>query len=235
MRLHRFIGDFKLVPGGQIPSSDPELINQLQNVFRLRSGDSVLLCDGQGKESVASINSLGKKRIVFDLGEIRRIASPPRAVTLYAAILKRENFEWVVEKSTECGVSKVIPILTEHTVKLALNLDRLRKIAREAAEQCGRGEVPEVINAVPFNQAILAARNSGDAVYFCDGDGSELLSRSLVGLAKGRPISIFIGPEGGWNNAERTEAEGFERVSLGGLTLRAETAAVVASFLAAGW
>ena len=232
MRLHRFIGDFELGSGVRLSSNDSGLINQLRNVFRLTPGSEVILCNGQGEEAVAKIVSLERHEIIFNLAEVRRVLPPPRTVALYLAVLKRENFEWVVEKATECGVSRIVPILTERTIKLSLNQERLQKIAREAAEQSGRGMVPEVLAPIPFEQAVHFACESGDSVFFCDAPGEKSLLTAGDKLTKSQAVSVFIGPEGGWSEVEKAVGNKFEVVSLGEFTLRGETAAIVASYLA---
>jgi 16S rRNA (uracil1498-N3)-methyltransferase len=139
--------------------------------------------------------------------------------------LKRENFEWLVQKATECGIHYIVPILTRRTVKQGLKLERLREIAREAAEQSGRGRVPGIGEPMPFAEALDAATKAG-ATYFFDVGGKRY-------TGSGERASLFIGPEGGWDPEERALAiESRAMIAdLGPRVLRAETAATIASFL----
>jgi len=153
-----------------------------------------------------------------------------RGVVLYCSILKRENFEWVIQKATEIGVSEIIPLVTQHTVKLDLKEERLKKIIQEAAEQSGRSVLPTLQIAMGFEQAIQEAVLRGISLFF-DVLGKEFDKKILKNEDR---VNIFIGPEGGWSELEIEIAKKnkFNFVNLGGFTLRAETAAVVASYLA---
>ena len=233
MRQHRFIGDFDLRPG-PLTVRDAALSNQLKNVFRLRAGDGIVLGDGRGQEAEAVINGFGAAAVDLTLAEPRAVTSEPaRRVTLYAAVLKRENFEWVAEKAVEVGAAELVPVVSERTVKLGLREDRLRKIMREAAEQCGRGILPTLGRTMTFAEALADAARQDLNIIF------ELAKPPLPPVAfaerAARQVGVFIGPEGGWTDEEvSTAAErGFVVAGLGRLTLRAETAATVATFLAA--
>lgn len=235
MRLHRFIGDFDL-NSGTIETIDSELINQLKNVFRLKTGDRVILVDGQGQEAEAEIKSLHKDNLelVVDVSTIRENKNEPeRQVTLYCAVLKKEHFELVVEKATEVGVRIIVPIITERTVKTGLRLDRLEKIIKEAAEQSGRGRVPSVGEPINLAEAIKQAASQNQVNYFLHTkviEHSVLDKKEIEQIDK---VGLFVGPEGGWTEGEVVAAEqvGCQLISLGSLTLRAETAAIVGSYL----
>jgi len=115
MRAHRFIGDFDLNKDG-ISSGDQELIKQLKQVLRLSAGDRVVLCNGKNQEREAEIKLLTKDQVEFELlGKITEISLLPKEVTLYCAVLKKENFELVVQQATEVGVTKIVPITTKRT------------------------------------------------------------------------------------------------------------------------
>jgi 16S rRNA (uracil1498-N3)-methyltransferase len=230
MRLHRFIGDFDL-GARRLAVRDAALANQLANVLRLDAGDEVMLCDGRGKEASATIVSLGKAEMEFDLSPATDCTTEPeRRVTLCCAVLKRENFELVVQKAVEAGVAAIVPVLTHRTVKQGLRGDRLVKIAKEAAEQSGRGIVPPIGEPIALAKAFDLAH--GKSAGFFDFGGTDA-APALA--AAGPEVFLFIGPEGGWDEAESAEARkrGLGILSLGPRTLRAETAAIVATWLAA--
>lgn len=228
MKLHRFIGTF-LRKDKTIFITDPFVVHQMTHVLHLKPGEQVGLCDGKGGEVVASFVGVEKQGVKCEVIEERAPLPAFPIVTLCCAVLKRENFEWVVQKATEVGVSKIIPIITARTVKQSLRLDRLQKIALEASEQCGRRSVPVIESPQLFKQAMVIEK--GEVGYFFDKDGELFLTISTGAHA---PSRLFIGPEGGWDETEVKLARevNCSLVSLGPLTLRGETAAVVASYLA---
>lgn len=223
MRLHRFIGPFDL-SRKSISVTDPEFLNQWRNVLRLRTGDSVILCDGNGTEAEARIERADRDEFVLSPSALRKLDSEPeRSITLYASLLKRENFELVAQKATELGITRIIPVISERTVKTGLQRERLERIIREAAEQSGRGIVPELQEALSFEEAVTTAPK--DSILFD-------LSGESVPATLGT-TAVFIGPEGGFSEKEVALAQehGMRVMSLGTRTLRAETAALVVSYL----
>lgn len=227
MRLHRFIGDFDLLQEHLIVI-DAELAGQLSRVLRLKKGDTLILCDGKGKEAKAEIVSLREKSVSFDISEVTATARESRrTVTLYCSILKRENFEIVVQKATELGVGTIVPLLCVRTVKHDINPNRVVKIMKEASEQSGRGSVPALLQPLSFTDALAETRGY-DATYFFDTNATADLSIPTSATC----VAAFIGPEGGWDESERVSAReaGFFSASLSTLTLRAETAAIVGVF-----
>ncbi len=229
MRLNRFIGKFNIVPG-IIKITDPELLNQTRNVLRLRIGEQAILSDGNANEGIAEIMEFGKGQVVFNIKEVYQNQSERKYdIVLYCSVLKKENFEFVVQKATEVGVRRIVPIITERTVKLNLRADRLEKIMKEAAEQSGRAVIPELSGIMEFKGALEAAKD-GDINILFDKSGESIGSHLRHNKTN---TGIWIGPEGGWTDAELEMAKrsGFDVVSLGPLVLRAETAAIIGSFL----
>ena len=227
--MHRFILSAELSVG-EMKIEDREIVHQIKDVLRLRVGEKIVLSDGQGNEVEGEILELGAKKIMVRLDKIKKNENEPkRSVILYCAILKRENFEWVVQKAVEVGVRKIVPIITDRTIKSALNMVRLQKIVKEATEQSGRGIVPMVEKPIEWKK-IITSLPSGQVNLFCH-FGGEQIEKIKVG---GKDIGIWVGPEGGWSEGESSDAKeyGFKTVALGNTVLRAETAATVGSFLA---
>ena len=227
MRLHRFIGDFDLsrprvrVSGGHA--------QQIREVLRLRTGDVLLLADGKGAEAACRIIEMSREGLECEIEErVGNDREPALEVALYLAVLRRENFEWAVEKATEAGARRIVPLISRRTVKLGLNAERLKKIAREAAEQSGRAKVPEISEAVELGAALAQA--SGPNFLFEPGYPPFRSFEARIKKAEG--IGVWIGPEGGWAPEEVRAAEEakFLLAGLGKLVLRAETAAAVAVF-----
>ena len=226
MRYHRFIGNFDLSKK-TIEVTDLSLISQWHSVLRLKTADTVILCDGNGHESEATIVNMEKKVTTLSIVDTKNIIrGTQKNVTLYVSILKRENFEIVVQKATEIGITKIVPLLTERTVKTGFNEIRFKKIILEASEQSGRTVLATISEPIKFAEAIQSA-NPKETVLF-DISGSEFKSSSFPST-----LNLFVGPEGGFGDKEVSLAKdhGCTIASLGELVLRAETAAIVVSYL----
>ncbi len=230
MKLHRFIGDFNLQKP-TITINDREIINQIKNVLRLNVGEEIILADPHSNEALVTIIKLEKDSADVEILTVSQNKNEPKnRVALYCAVLKKESFEIVVQKATEVGVIEIIPIITKRTVKFGLRQDRLEKIVKEAAEQSGRGIVPTISPLIKFEEAVKSADESNDVNFLFTQNGSPFQKIS----ENGARIGIFIGPEGGWDQSEYDLAlkSKFQIANLCALTLRAETAAIIASYLA---
>lgn len=232
MRLHRFYKEFN-TKDGEIEIKDKGLINQLKNVFRLKRGGEIILFNGKGDEVLVSIKDITSDVVKVEVKKMSKNESESKnSVTLCCSILKKENFEWVVEKATEVGVKEIVPVTTGRTVKFNLNFERIKKIAKEAAEQSGRAIVPEIKEVIKFEDALKQIdKNDTNIIFDISGD-SPATWKSYFQVDKN--INIFIGPEGGWEDfeIEKSKEAGFKILSLGKTTLRGETAAIIASYLA---
>ena len=229
MRLNRFFVNENLKVGNIIVS-DSDFINQTKNVLRLKAGDNFILCDGNSNEAVAEIVNLNKEFAELKILETcKNKNESENYVHLFCSVLKKENFEWAVQKTVEVGVKEITPIITARTVKLGLNRERLEKIIKEAAEQSGRGVLPKLNEAIDFDEAVDSAKNSNDLNLFFN-INSKNVQHLMSNISK---IGVFVGPEGGWDEEEIKKAQssnGFAFVGLGKTVLRAETAAVIASY-----
>jgi len=227
MRLNRFFVNENLKVGNIIVS-DSDFINQAKNVLRLKAGDKLILCDGNSNEAIAEIVNLNKESAELKILEsYKNKNEPEKHVVLYCSVLKKENFEWAVQKAVEIGVKEITPIITARTVKLGLNRERLEKIIKEAAEQSGRGILPKLNEAIDFDEALKSAKENELSLFFQA--GYPPLGHSMSKFEK---IGIFVGPEGGWDEEEIKTAQinNFTFAGLSKTILRAETAAVIASY-----
>jgi 16S rRNA (uracil1498-N3)-methyltransferase len=227
MRLHRFIGDFDLSKK-ELEITDPENIKQIKGVLRLEIGDKLILGDGRGRTADATITDFPSGGISVSLENVKAEDTASIKVNLYLAILKKENFELAVQKAVECGVANITPVITERTVKTGLNTTRLQKIIREASEQCGQNMVPALLPILDFSVALAYGSAAEEKIIF------HLVDKIYEADKASKSASIFIGPEGGFTEKEITLAEkaGYKAASLGSLTLRGETAAIVATYRA---
>ncbi len=228
MRLHRFYTSEKIGDKKELTINSADLANQIVRVFRLGAGDKVVIFDGSGNDYVCDIlGASAREGVSLNIVEVRPSRyMPTRKVYLFQSIIKKDKFEWVVEKATELGVTDIVPLLAERSEKKDLNIERLRKIAIEASEQCGRGDVP-VVHGVMTRLSGLSEYNFRKIVM--DLNGEVATARSGLALTSSlETIGIFIGPEGGWSPSE---IELFHKnnvpiYSLGNQVLRAETAAI---------
>lgn len=224
MRLHRFYIDTPLEHTRE-EIKDERLVHQWRNVFRYNVGSEVILFDGSGNEYDSVIEKLNNREAEVRLVAERAGIVPQQNVILYQSLIKKDKMEWVAEKATELGVSKIVPIISDRSEKKCVNMTRLRKIAVEASEQCGRADVPVIESSKGLADSIKDLE--GEIIVF-DPSGpsfsSNLTTNHLL------PTAIFIGPEGGWTEKELNlfKQKGAQVFSLGSMTLRAETAAIVA-------
>src|SRR3989344_4651486 len=152
MRLHRF---YVLQPlGEEVVINDVSTIKQWTKVFRYKKADFVVLFDGVGSDGTYSIESISPKECVLLRAKVSPSYIPEKKVTLYVSIIKKDNFELVVQKATELGITTIIPILSERSEKKNLNEKRLQKIAIESSEQCGRGDIPTIMPIVSLSHVL---------------------------------------------------------------------------------
>lgn len=200
--------------------------NYLGNVLRMSEGAELMVFDGQSGEWLARIVEASKKRMTLDVERRTRDPETIPDVWLAFAPVKRQGTDWLVEKATELGAARLIPVMTQRTVVDRVRLERLEAIAIEAAEQCGRTRLPQIAEPLPLAR-LLDAGDRGRALYFADEAGGE----SATSAFRPGPACILTGPEGGFTDEERAAiraAPSAVPVSLGPRILRAETAALAA-------
>jgi len=214
-----------LAEGAQVELTGPQA-NYLGNVMRRGVGDQALLFDGHAGEWLARIAEMGKKRMTLAVEQRTREPEAVPDVWLAFAPVKRVQTDWLVEKATELGVARLIPVITRRTIAERVRLERLEAIAIEAAEQCGRTRLPEIAEPVSLPQ-MLAGRDPVRRLYFADESGGAPAAK----VFEPGPALILTGPEGGFADEERTsirDAVNGVPISLGPRILRAETAALAA-------
>ena len=204
--------------------------NYLLNVMRLREGDHVLVFNGRDGEWRAEIRAVRKRDCKLLAVVLVRAQQPGPDVDYLFAPLKHARLDYMVQKAAEMGVRRLRPVITRRTIAERVNLDRMRANAIEAAEQCGILNVPGV-SAPAKLDAVLSSWDAARRLIFCDEGappGSPLAT--LQGLSPG-PLAVLIGPEGGFDPAERDRLHALPyatAISLGPRIVRADTAAVAA-------
>jgi 16S rRNA (uracil1498-N3)-methyltransferase len=200
--------------------------NYLGNVLRLGVDGELLVFDGSSGEWLARIAEAGKKRMTLSVERRTREPEVIPDVWLAFAPVKRTQTDWLVEKATELGAARLLPVITQRTIAERVKLERLEAIAIEAAEQCGRTILPEIAEPVSLKQ-LLVGRDPQRRLYFADEGGGE---PAATAFSPG-PALILTGPEGGFTDEERAAIRAAANaipVSLGPRILRAETAALAA-------
>jgi 16S rRNA (uracil1498-N3)-methyltransferase len=199
----------------------------LISVMRVKVGTRLKLFDDIGGEWLAEVTVLAKRDLILNLlGHLRPRESVPD-LWLAAAPIRRARYDWVAEKACELGVARFIPVLTRRAVVDKVKDERLRAHMIEAAEQCGRTALPEVMPQIGLADWLKTLE--GRTLFFADEAGGDLMARA-IGTRPG-PAAILIGPEGGFDDSERAAILAMETVaavSLGKQILRADTAAVAA-------
>jgi 16S rRNA (uracil1498-N3)-methyltransferase len=221
--LPRLFVDQPLAEGANL-TLDGSSANYLGNVLRLGPNAGVKLFDDRTGEWLAEIVEAGKKRVTLAVTRHLRPREPVPDLWLLFAPIKHGRIDWLVEKATELGVARLVPVLTRRTIVERLNLDRLRAHIVEAAEQCERTALAELAEPMKLG-ALLAGWPEDRTLYFADENGGQPLS------PEAGPAAILIGPEGGFTDEERAAIRNLPRarpVSLGPRILRADTAALAA-------
>lgn len=213
-----------------------EDVQHISKVLRLQTDDKIVLCDGEGNDYLAAILGMDKNSIRTGIIEKKPSKGEPDIeVVLYQGIPKSTKMDLIIQKCTEMGVKRIVPVFTVRTiVKLESEKDerkkveRWTKIAEEAAKQSGRGIVPIIDMPVTFNEALNDAAKLDTSIIPYELEESLSIKKALV-RDKVTSIGFFVGPEGGFDSGEVHKAKdmGAVPVTLGSRILRTETAGIV--------
>ena len=220
---------------GTLINLSKEETHHLVHVLRLKPADEVFVFDGCGNEYRCSFRAANGSRAELELIEMLgdSVESPVR-LTLAQSLAKNDKFDFIVQKATELGVSRIVPLTTEHSdVRLgrdqaAARLDRWRRISLEALKQCGRRRLVEITLPITISR-LTESEDAGLLLVFSEKGGISIAA-ALRQAGTPNSVTALIGPEGGWSDAELTllDGRGATAVGLGPRILRTETAAVVA-------
>lgn len=221
MKIHRFYTP-ELKLEHDFWFKEEALLHQWNKVLRFRAGQQIVLFDGLEHDRLYKITELSSNEAHLELITDYKRQLPRKNIYLFWSLLKKDKNDWVLQKATELGVSYFIPLLADRSEKTGFNIERARKIVIEAAEQCGRSDIPKVRDAMHVAKAIEQYQDKA-TLYICEQDSSE-------GELSGDDLGVLIGPEGGWSDTEKQLFKDLEikHLNLHDFTLRAETAALTA-------
>jgi 16S rRNA (uracil1498-N3)-methyltransferase len=221
-KLHRFFID--TIPAGEVfDIRNEHIVHQIKTVLRLEAGEEIILFEHGGDDNVVSIVDITKDYITVRVQSTEKHAQNTRELVAAISIVKRDNFELIVQKLTELGVHTIVPIISARTIKQSIRLDRLALISQEAVEQCGGNNLVHITEPMTLKESFKAFPVPG---VVCSPEGSTgvpTFSEKMI---------MYIGPEGGWSETDEmlfTEHH-TKALSLGPRILRTETAAIVGAY-----
>lgn len=235
--MHRFFVD-----KDNITESNIEIIGEdvkhIKNVLRLDIDSVISICDKEENDYIVKIKEINKHNILCEIIEkYKSKGEPPIEINLYQGIPKSSKMDIIVQKATEIGVRKIIPVITDRTVvkiqdrkKEDKKIDRWQRIAEEAAKQSKRGLIPEVTNILTLKEVVNILTNE-DFVLVPYENENQVSLKDVINSYKGKKINILIGPEGGFEESEINELKNINAhiVTLGPRILRTETAGLTTS------
>lgn len=244
--MYRFYHDEGADADGRLVLTGTD-VNHIRNVLRMRVGERLIVCDGKGKDYYCRIDALEEGQIVVRVEEVRKSESElPVCITLYQGLPKKDKMELIIQKAVELGAAEIVPVAMKRCIvkledekKEAKKRERWQAISESAAKQSGRGTIPKVAKTVSFSEALQVAKKRGmvlvpyeqaEGMHACKAAAEEIIGRWKKADGDRVEISVFIGPEGGFEDEEIAEAQkaGAILVSLGKRILRTETAGLTA-------
>ena len=230
----RFFIEQKISENVELIISDEKIIHQIKNVLRKKEGEEVIFLDGKGSEFFGTISNISKNEIMIEKNKIEFyknniFENKNQKIILAPAILKKDNFELILQKCTEIGIKKFQPIISERTEKDNLNFERLEKISKEASEQSEKIFLPEIFETKKLEDFL--SRQTSKNIFTLEFNYEEFEISKFKKMSG--EIIFLVGPEGGWGETDIKLFEKFKvkKVSLGSQIMRAETASIALSSL----
>ncbi len=212
--------------------------HHLRDVVRIKPGERVWLIDESGKSYTARVDQIKKNQTRLAILDTKEKTEPRVKVTLAQALIKARNFELILQKATEFGISEFLPVVTSRSLvkiddKLENKMARWTKITREAAKQSGVYRIPLILQPKAIKE-VVGERKDVRKIFLNESGGTPMRHVLMPDTTKEwsehypSSVLVLIGPEGGWTEAEEEDivGQGFEAISLGSQILRAETAAI---------
>jgi 16S rRNA (uracil1498-N3)-methyltransferase len=232
--MHRFYVTQNQINGDSITITGPD-VNHIKNVLRMKQGEEIVICNGQGKDCYCIINKVSEGEITADIKSVKDTGTELKAkITLFQGLPKKDKMELIIQKAVELGVHEIVPVMTKRVVvkledkkKEEKKLERWQAIAEGAAKQSGRGIIPLIKPVQTYSDAV---KNAGSMdlglVPYENAMGMQYTKDIMNQLDKYQTIGVFIGPEGGFEEAEIELAKenNIQPITLGKRILRTETA-----------
>lgn len=232
--MHRFYVTQNQINGDSITITGPD-VNHIKNVLRMKQGEEIVICNGQGKDCYCIINKVSEGEITADIKSVKDTGTELKAkITLFQGLPKKDKMELIIQKAVELGVHEIVPVMTKRVVvkledkkKEEKKLERWQAIAEGAAKQSGRGIIPVIKPVQTYSEAV---KNAGSMdlglVPYENAMGMQYTKDIMNQLDKYQTIGVFIGPEGGFEEAEIELAKenNVQPITLGRRILRTETA-----------
>ncbi len=211
---------------------------QIARVLRLKEGEVCVALDNLGSEVTCKLERVSLSTCLASVIEKRKADEPRTRLMMLLCLTQREKFEWILQKCTEIGAASFLPVISQRSLvqkktDTLAKYERWQMILKEAAEQSGRGLIPQLLPPTHLNEAVMSPRNDYSLRLIPWEDEQQTGIKAVLGQGKPVNVAVLIGPEGGFSSEEvqmATEA-GFQRVTLGRRILRMETAAVVSAAL----
>lgn len=221
-KLHRFLIE-KIPPEDSWVLNDETVVHQALSILKFKVGESFILFMDQGPDTTVEIIDRDKRSMTVKKIIETESPAPPRTIVAAVSIAKGVSFELAVQKLTEVGVSAIVPLLSERTIKTAVRLDRLQKISNEALELSGGNKRVTLHEPMTLSECFTLFPYPA---FVCDGYGGKTVT-NVPDVAV-----LYVGPEGGWSASDETvfERNSITRLQLGEKVLRTETAAIIGAY-----
>lgn len=227
MQIKRFYVSLSNVNGNRVIIDNDEY-SHICNVLRYKVGYEVIICANDGCERYGKITEINSTEVIVEISKVVEIEKREVEIDLYVGLLNNNKLDFTIQKCTELGVNKIIPVLFKNCDEKKFNLERAKKISKEAAKQCKAVTIPEIEDLCSYEE-FLSEINKYENVVFAyeKSDDRKIKEKKLD-----KKIAVVIGPEGGFSEEEYKDISKFGKsVTLGKRILRAETAAIVATTL----
>lgn len=221
--MSKFFIDKQAITGDNITIAGGDA-RHIGRVLRMKAGDEITVCDGEGRDYRCRIESFSKDEVFCRVTDVSLCPAEPRIhLSLYQCLPKAGKMEQIVQKAVELGASRIVPVLAHRCVAREEKAERWQKVALEAAKQCGRGIVPVVASCMRFDEAVAELCTMDAAIFPYE---AAACGAVLPLSGKVSSVGIMIGPEGGFEKSEADKAAslGASVVTLGKRILRTETA-----------
>jgi 16S rRNA (uracil1498-N3)-methyltransferase len=232
--MHRFYVNQNQIQGNYVTITGPD-VNHIKNVLRMKPGEEIIICNGQGKDCYCIINRVSEGEISAEIKSEETTGTELKSkITLFQGLPKKDKMELIIQKAVELGVHEIIPVMTKRVVvkledkkKEEKKLERWQAIAEGAAKQSGRGIIPVIKPVQTYKEAVMNAKSMGiGLIPYENAEDMQHTRQIFNNIGQFESIGIFIGPEGGFEESEieLAEANQILPITLGRRILRTETA-----------